>query len=86
VKVEARRSARRRSSGGRQSWQAHGGQNLLDGGLRFDKGDKAEVAFAICALASALARKGRGVLGGNATINTRSRLGGTLNFYHRAAA
>ena len=49
VKLHARRSPRG-GSGRRQSRQAHGGQNLLNGGLRFDKRDKAEVAFAICAL------------------------------------
>ena len=29
--------------------EAHGGKNLLNGGGSFDKRDKAEVAFAICA-------------------------------------
>jgi hypothetical protein len=46
VKAHAQRSSRRRW----QRWQAHGGQNLLDGGLRFDKRDKAAVAFAVFAL------------------------------------
>jgi hypothetical protein len=48
VKVHARRSACR-GSGWWQSGQAHGGKNLLNGGLRFDKRDRAEVAFAVCA-------------------------------------
>ena len=49
MKVHARRSACG-GSGRWQSRQAHGGKNLLDGGGSFDKRDKAEVAFAICAL------------------------------------
>jgi hypothetical protein len=48
VKVHSRRSACR-CSGGRQSGQAHGGKNLLNGALRFDKRDKPEVGFAVCA-------------------------------------
>ena len=48
MKVHAGRSACG-GSGRWQSRQAYGGKNLFNGGGSFDKRDKAEVAFAICA-------------------------------------